>query len=68
MYEWVWDLYGDYSTEKQSDPTGALTDSSRMARGGSWYSDEGSLRVSICFGDVSTACDNSLGFSLGRNV
>src|SRR5699024_7805935 len=23
--EWVWDLYGDYGTDEQTDPTGAQT-------------------------------------------
>lgn len=34
--EWVWDYYGDYSTEPQTDPTGAETGTRRVYRGGGW--------------------------------
>lgn len=34
--EWVWDYYGSYSTEEQTDPTGPETGSFRVYRGGGW--------------------------------
>ena len=34
--EWVWDYYGSYSTEEQTDPTGPETGSLRVYRGGGW--------------------------------
>lgn len=34
--EWVWDYYGDYSTEAQTDPTGTETGTRRVYRGGGW--------------------------------
>lgn len=34
--EWVWDCYGDYSTEAQSDPVGAESGTLRVYRGGGW--------------------------------
>lgn len=34
--EWVWDYYGTYSTEEQSDPTGPETGTLRVYRGGGW--------------------------------
>jgi hypothetical protein len=34
--EWCWDRYGTYSSEAQTDPVGASSGSSRVARGGSW--------------------------------
>lgn len=34
--EWVWDYYGAYSTEKQTDPTGPETGTLRVYRGGGW--------------------------------
>lgn len=34
--EWVWDYYGAYDTEPQTDPTGAQTGSLRVYRGGGW--------------------------------
>ncbi|NLG26535.1 MAG: formylglycine-generating enzyme family protein [Chloroflexi bacterium] len=35
--EWVADWYGLYHSESQHDPTGPLTGSGRITRGGSWY-------------------------------
>lgn len=34
--EWVWDYYGDYSTEMQTDPVGADSGTLRVYRGGGW--------------------------------
>ena len=34
--EWVWDYYGEYSTEAQTDPTGPQSGTRRVYRGGGW--------------------------------
>lgn len=34
--EWVWDYYGDYSMEAQTDPVGAESGTRRVYRGGGW--------------------------------
>lgn len=34
--EWVWDIYGEYGTEAQTDPTGAESGNLRVYRGGGW--------------------------------
>ncbi len=34
--EWVWDYYGAYGTEEQTDPTGPDSGSLRVYRGGGW--------------------------------
>lgn len=34
--EWVWDYYGAYSTDAQTDPTGPETGTLRVYRGGGW--------------------------------
>ena len=36
VWEWCWDLYGDYTSGAQTDPRGAVSDSNRVKRGGSW--------------------------------
>jgi formylglycine-generating enzyme required for sulfatase activity len=38
VWDWCWDWYGDYSNEKQKDPTGAASGIYRVFRGGSWNS------------------------------
>jgi formylglycine-generating enzyme required for sulfatase activity/uncharacterized protein YjdB len=35
--EWCWDIYGNYLSETQTDPHGAVSGSSRVLRGGSWF-------------------------------
>jgi formylglycine-generating enzyme required for sulfatase activity len=37
LSEWCWDRYGSYSSSSVTDPTGAVTGSNRVARGGYWY-------------------------------
>ncbi len=34
VIEWCWDWYGSYTTDSQTDPTGAVTDGERVIRGG----------------------------------
>ncbi|GHT60790.1 hypothetical protein FACS1894109_18810 [Spirochaetia bacterium] len=34
--EWCWDWYGDYSSGTQTDPSGLVSGSNRVVRGGSW--------------------------------
>ncbi len=34
--EWVWDYYGDYGTDAQTDPAGAENGTLRVYRGGGW--------------------------------
>lgn len=34
--EWVWDYYGKFSTEEQTDPSGAENGTLRVYRGGGW--------------------------------
>ena len=67
VQEWVWDWLGDYSTENQSDPTGAPTGSYRVNRGGCWTDDPVFLRVSTRFGSSLTYRSRYRGFRLGRS-
>ena len=47
VWEWCGDWYGSYSSSAQTNPTGPSSGSSRVLRGGSWYSDAGGCRVSF---------------------
>lgn len=64
VYEWCSDWYSSYTSSSQTDPTGPITGSYRVSRGGSWNFNAQFCRVS--FRDY-TAPDNrgsNLGFRL----
>ena len=46
VWEWCQDWYGDYSSNSQTNPTGASKGSYRVLRGGSWYYNARYVRVS----------------------
>ena len=46
VWEWCQDWYGDYSSNSQTNPTGASTGSLRVLRGGSWNDIARGVRVS----------------------
>ena len=64
VWEWVFDWYGDYSTENQSNPQGKSTGSYRVLRGGSWYHSPKYLRVSLRSYYSPDIRYNGLGFRL----
>ena len=37
VFEWVWDWWGDYSSESKENPTGPNSGSWRVIRGGSYW-------------------------------
>ena len=45
VYEWVWDWYGSYSGENQTDLSGPFGQSTRTRRGGGWCSIARDARV-----------------------
>ena len=64
VYEWCQDRYGAYDEDPQVDPTGPVTGTDRVYRGGSWAYDARHSRVSYrsrCLPAFSTFC---LGFRL----
>ena len=46
VLEWCQDRYGSYVSSSQTNPTGAVSGSYRVFRGGSWYSNAGYCRSS----------------------
>lgn len=46
VWEWCQDWYSDYSSDAQTNPTGPVSGSYRVFRGGSWYYDASHCRVS----------------------
>ena len=65
VHEWCQDLYGGYSSNAQTNPTGPTSGSHRVIRGGSWYYFARFCRVSnryICTPTLSS--DYGLGLRL----
>ncbi len=66
VLEWVWDWYGDYSSQSGTDLAGPSSGQIRVYRGGGWGYDAGSPRVSYRnFNDPGRE-DYYLGFRPGR--
>lgn len=70
VWEWCQDWYGSYNGGSQTNPVGPSDGSSRVRRGGGWYSLDGFCRVSMRYyrnpGDRSTHLGFRLALSLGQ--
>jgi len=66
VYEWCWDWFGSYTSDAKTDPTGAVSGSFRVARGGSWNSDASFSRSVNRYGGGPSARWNDFGFRLLR--
>jgi formylglycine-generating enzyme required for sulfatase activity len=68
VYEWCWDWYGDYTSEAQANPVGAVSGSFRVIRGGSWVSFWRTLRSANRGFDTPSYRDFDGGFRLVRSI
>lgn len=72
VWEWCSDWYAPYASTAQTDPKGPSTapssGSSRVLRGGSWYSDPRYCRSANRGSGAPTGPDNDLGFRLVRTL
>ena len=59
VWEWCSDWYGDYPCGDKTDPTGSVSGTLRVLRGGSWYSKPWSCR-SACRGKAAPDTSYSL--------
>jgi formylglycine-generating enzyme required for sulfatase activity len=69
--EWCHDYYGEdyYKQSSAQDPTGPVTGSSRVLRGGSYWAKDSRLTRSACrYRKVVGGRDNSVGFRLVREL
>ncbi|OGQ97496.1 MAG: hypothetical protein A2284_09205 [Deltaproteobacteria bacterium RIFOXYA12_FULL_61_11] len=68
VWEWVWDWLGNYPSSSVADPTGPISGSRRVVRGGSWDSYAGYCRAANrnYFDPVDQ--DRNLGFRLARSL
>lgn len=62
VHEWCQDWYSGYSADSQINPTGPVSGTNRVYRGGSWYFDEWFCRVS--FRNSTTPSYRSYGIGL----
>ena len=66
VWEWVNDWYGDYSADAQTNPQGPASGSSRVLRGGSWYSVSNSCRTSDRSSCNPDSSDDFIGYRVAR--
>lgn len=64
VWEWCYDWYGSYDSASQIDPMGPSSGSCRVLRGGSWYNDARSCRVSDRYDYGPGDRDGNRGFRL----
>lgn len=68
VLEWCWDLYGDYPSIEQDNPTGAEKGIARIYRGGSWSNNDFFCRITNRTRVAPDRAYANLGFRLVRSV
>ncbi len=66
--EWVWDWYGSYETDAQTDPTGPASGTRRVYRGGGWNDFAKNLRSAYRATLPPDSSSFNLGLRLVRNA
>jgi formylglycine-generating enzyme required for sulfatase activity len=66
VWEWCWDWYKDDITTDTTDPTGAVSGTDRVHRGGSWGSDDQFMRSALRSSVIPSGRSNQIGFRLVR--
>ncbi len=64
VHEWCQDRYGDYTSGEQFNPTGPVTGTTRVYRGGNWYFDDWFCRVSFRNGLSPASSNYGIGLRL----
>jgi formylglycine-generating enzyme len=68
VWEWCWDWFGSYPSGPVTDPTGPITGSFRVFRGGSWSGLAQFCRSAIRYYEFPVLRNGSLGFRLLRST
>ncbi|MDD4035020.1 MAG: SUMF1/EgtB/PvdO family nonheme iron enzyme [Candidatus Cloacimonetes bacterium] len=66
VWEWVWDIRASLPNGNQTNPTGPVSGSVRVARGGGWYGSAGYCTVSSRHSSSAALTRNYIGFRLIR--
>ncbi len=66
VWQWCADYYGDYPTEKATNPTGSDSVLSRVSRGGSWFNNGGYCRAAYRCRRAPGGRGSYMGFRLAR--
>ncbi len=64
VWEWCYDWYGSYSSSAQTNPTGAVSSSRRVDRGGSWRGYATFCRAAFRYSDGPSIHGSTLGLRL----
>ena len=68
LWELIWDIHGPYPSGAQHNPTGAVSGTGRMSRGGNWLYQASYCSVSFRNFSYPTDSYRNLGFRVCRNV
>jgi formylglycine-generating enzyme required for sulfatase activity len=70
VWEWVWDIYAEnyYRKSGSFNPKGPEKGNQRVARGGSWFSDEYFIRVYARTAEAPEHLNSNVGFRVARNA
>jgi formylglycine-generating enzyme required for sulfatase activity len=66
VWEWVNDWFNTYPSSAQTNPTGPVSASTRVVRGGSWYLVSNFVRSSYRYSDTPGYTNFDLGFRVAR--
>ena len=66
VWEWVNDWWDTYPSSAQVNPTGPVSASTRVIRGGSWFDGTDYVRSSYRYSFTPGNADNDLGFRVAR--
>jgi formylglycine-generating enzyme required for sulfatase activity len=67
VWEWVNDWYGSYPSGAQTNPTGPVSTSYRVSRGGSWFNVSNYVRSSYRVNVSPGNSYDNVGFRVARN-
>ena len=66
VWEWCWDLFGSYPNTAQTNPSGPVSGTDRVLRGGGWSNSVRHIRSACRVNAASSYWANGIGFRLVR--